>query len=314
LDKLAAIGAIHEVGYLDRPRAVAEAYLASGPDALLACTTHEEIARVTHEVRRLRKQSGQLTDAHAGERYVPLNWTDAQKDEMANYRPGHVLVFHKPTVNTQNHEAVEITRVDKNAIWGRREDGKEIKLTAKQAGAFTVHAKEDIEVASGDVLLLQSSWHGELRFTNGERVTVASIDSNGNKTLTDGRVLPARYKQFNHGYAVTIHVAQGKTVDHVIVAADEMPTELFYVGTTRGRYRCEVYTGDLETLRDSVVQSDARNSATDLAMRLRARSVAQQAQEFYGQPDLHRDAEQSRASTPVHTAEANHAELEAVLD
>jgi len=51
----------------------------------------------------------------------------------------------------------------------------------------------------------------------------------------DGRTLPANYHQFDHGYAITAHRSQGKTVDGVILSADAMKQELFYVGASRGR-------------------------------------------------------------------------------
>jgi ATP-dependent exoDNAse (exonuclease V) alpha subunit len=63
--------------------------------------------------------------------------------------------------------------------------------------------------------------------TNGEIVTVAQIDAAGRIRLEDGRTLPAEYKQFAHGYAVTAHRSQGKSVDALIISADGMQKELF---------------------------------------------------------------------------------------
>lgn len=68
-----------------------------------------------------------------------------------------------------------------------------------------------------------------------------------------------------HGYAVTAHRSQGKTVDEVIVSADGMTRELFYVSASRGRDRISVITSDAEALRCSVGRSGARQSATELA-------------------------------------------------
>jgi ATP-dependent exoDNAse (exonuclease V) alpha subunit len=39
--------------------------------------------------------------------------------------------------------------------------------------------------------------------------------------------LPANYRTFDHGYAVTAHRSQGQTVDAVIVSGDRMSKELF---------------------------------------------------------------------------------------
>jgi len=39
--------------------------------------------------------------------------------------------------------------------------------------------------------------------------------------------VPSNYQSFAHGYAVTAHRSQGKTVDSVILSGDGMQRELF---------------------------------------------------------------------------------------
>ena len=102
------------------------------------------------------------------------------------------------------------------------------------------------------------------RATNGELVTVRGIER-GRLQLEDGRTLPANYHQFDHGYAITAHRSQGKTVDGVILSADAMKQELFYVGSSRGRSEIAIVTSDREQLRESLGISSARPSATELA-------------------------------------------------
>src|SRR5438876_6769788 len=77
--------------------------------------------------------------------------------------------------------------------------------------------------------------------------------------------LPSNFKQFAHGYAVTAHRSQGKSVDAVIISADGMQKELFYVAASRGKEHVVVITSDKERLRESVAQSTARKSASELA-------------------------------------------------
>ena len=55
------------------------------------------------------------------------------------------------------------------------------------------------------------------------------VDADGLVHLNDGRTIPADYRQFDHGYAITAHRSQGKTVVRVIISADHMKQELFYV-------------------------------------------------------------------------------------
>ena len=116
-----------------------------------------------------------------------------------------------------------------------------------------------------DSLMLTANRRGpELRATNGELVKVSSLDG-GAIRLEDGRTLPANYHEFTHGYAVTAHRSQGKTVDTVIISADAMKKELFYVAASRGRSEIAVVTSDREQLRESVGVSAMRQSAIELA-------------------------------------------------
>ena len=102
-----------------------------------------------------------------------------------------------------------------------------------------------LEIAAGDKLLITANRHEpRFRATNGEIVTVERVDQKGQVQLRDGRVLPPSFKQFAHGYAVTAHRSQGKSVDCVIISGDGMRRELFYVAATRGMERVVVATSD----------------------------------------------------------------------
>jgi hypothetical protein len=86
--------------------------------------------------------------------------------------------------------------------------------------------------------------------------------------LADGRVIPADYRTFTHGYAVTSHAAQGKTVDEVLLVASSrsLPAinqEQFYVSISRGRERCQIFTDDSDLLRSHVTHSSARLAAVE---------------------------------------------------
>lgn len=92
--------------------------------------------------------------------------------------------------------------------------------------------------------------------------------------LEDGRQLPAEYRQFTHGYAVTAHRSQGKTVDFEVIAAERMAQDLFYVSATRAREGLIVVTSDCLALQEAIGVSGDRRSATELAPVLRASSAS----------------------------------------
>ncbi len=84
-------------------------------------------------------------------------------------------------------------------------------------------------------------------------------------------MLPEAYRHFSHGYAVTTHRSQGKSVDAVVISGDAMQKELFYVAASRGRESVTVVTTDRELLRESVARSGARQSASELARKVQRR-------------------------------------------
>ena len=120
-------------------------------------------------------------------------------------------------------------------------------------------------MAAGDKLMLQANRRETgLRATNGEIVTVARLED-GRIQLEDGRPLPANYRSFDHGYVITAHRSQGKTVDAVIVSGDRMSKEQFYVAVSRGRESLTIITSDKEQLQESIGLSGERLSASELA-------------------------------------------------
>ena len=241
--------------------------LEQNQSALLVAPTWNEIEAVTEKVRAELKSSGRL----AGEEkefqvFDSLSWTEAQKRDTRQYRPGMAIRFHRRTGEFVKDESAEVTGVANDTLQIKRNDGSE---TAFQLGAgracFDVGEKRKLKVAAGDKLLLQSNW--QKKFVNGELVEVKAIQGDS-VLLADGRVIPAGYRTFTHGYAVTSHAAQGKTVDEVLVVASSrsLPAvhqEQFYVSISRGRERCQIFTDDCDLLRSHVTHSSARLAAIE---------------------------------------------------
>jgi conjugative relaxase-like TrwC/TraI family protein len=265
--KLDAMDAVREVGFSDRASAIADAFADSKGRALVVCATHDEIDRVTEAIRDRKRASGQLGEGVALTRHVSLNWTRSQKADLQNYRPGQMLGFHRPVRGISKNEAAEVVGVAESGIAIRSANGKQTTISKRHAGSFDVLEAKPIEVSAGDRLLLTANRReGGLSVTNGELVTVSGIDALGRVQLEDGRQLPADYRGFTHGYAVTAHRSQGKTVDSVILSGDGMQKELFYVAASRGRHSVTVITSDKERLQETVGRSMARTSATELLL------------------------------------------------
>ena len=298
--KLDAIGAVREIDWRDRAEAVARAFgEASSRSGLVVCATHDEIERVTEAIRTVRKKKGELGKGVPLTRQVSLNWTTAQKSDVKSFRAGQMLGFHRAVKGIAKNEAMEVVRVEDEQIVIHTASGAERTITSKHAKSFDVLERQAIEIAAGDRLLLMANRRDPgFRATNGEIVTVAQVDAAGLIRLEDGRRLPANYRQFAHGYAVTAHRSQGKSVDFVIISGDGMQKELFYVAASRGRQSIIVITSDKGRLRETVAHSTARKSASELARRARPGLLAGEQRGLAAARALVRRAAQFVASLP----------------
>jgi hypothetical protein len=163
------------------------------------------------------------------------------------------------------NETVEVLRIRDGDVIVRNDRGEERAVTARHTKSLEVYERQTIEVAAGDRLLITANRReAGFRATNGEVVTVDRVNEKGSIQLADGRVLPANFRHFSHGYAVTAHRSQGKSVDSVIISGDGMQKELFYVAASRGRQNIIVITSDKEMLGESIGRSSVRKSALEL--------------------------------------------------
>jgi conjugative relaxase-like TrwC/TraI family protein len=284
-DKLEQIGAVREVPWSDRAQAVQQAYSEAQAQAqanakghprsvLVVAATHEEIGHITEAIRGERTRTGELGQSTRQQHYVALNWTSAEKSDTRNYAEGQVLEFHRAVKGVARHESLEVVGVENGKVVARNARGEEREFTGKQVKCFEVYERRTIEVAPNDKLLLTANRREPgFRATNGELVTVSRMDQQGRIHLQDGRALPENYKQFTHGYAVTAHRSQGKSVDAVVISADGMQKELFYVAASRGRESITVVTSDRDLLRESVARSVARQSASELSRKAQEPSL-----------------------------------------
>jgi hypothetical protein len=243
--------------------------LAENKSALLVAPTWNEIEAVTEKIRTALKTSGRL----AGEEkefqvFDSLSWTEAQKRDARQYRPGMAIRFHRRGHGFEKGEMVSVVAVENDSLKVQHTDGAENIFPLGTGIACDVGEKRKLKIAAGDKLLLQANAVAVRKhFINGELVEVRAIQGDS-VLLADGRVIPADYCTFTHGYSVTSHAAQGKTVDEVLLVASSrsLPAinqEQFYVSISRGRERCQIFTDDSDLLRSHITRSSARLAAVE---------------------------------------------------
>ncbi len=191
---------------------------------------------------------------------MPAHLTDAQKGDPAVYGPGgDLLRFHR---NAPGHP-----------------NGSRHVLAAGEvppaalADRFEVFRPGRLAVAAGDRLRVTAGGKtrdGKHRLDTGDLLTVARFTPRGDLVDARGWVVGREFGHLAHGYVVTSHASQGKTVDKVFVAqsAASLPAtnaRQFYVSVSRGREQAVVFTDDKAALRDAVRRPDEPPSATAVA-------------------------------------------------
>lgn len=281
LQALDRLGWVREVTETDRYKLMAEDYVVSleeGTSALVVSPTHREGDWITDEIRAKLKESKRLAGR---ERQVltlyNTHYTEAERGDPINLEPGDVLEFHQNAKGYGKGERVVVG-----------DDPPPVDEAAK----YTLYKPGLMPIAPGELIRITRNGKtadGLHRLNNGATFTVKGFDGNGNIILANGWTIAKNYGHLKHGYVVTSHAAQSRTVQRVLIGESAMSfpaasREQFYVSVSRGRERATIYTDDKAALQAAVSRSDARLSATEL---INDRSTRQRAMTMERLEQLH---------------------------
>lgn len=154
LRKLERLGAVREVPFTERARAVADLYREMIADSsrriLVVAPTHEEIDRATRAIRNDLSGRGHLGKSVMMDRFIPLQWTEAQKRDFSNYREGQILLIHRDARGMDKHEALTVSRAAPETLVAHNARGEERTFKPTQ----TVPS---LSMRSGQSMLLQAT-------------------------------------------------------------------------------------------------------------------------------------------------------------
>jgi hypothetical protein len=126
-------------------------------------------------------------------------------------------------------------------------------------------------------MFLKNSW--DLGVTNGSLGIVIGVTSDAIAVRLDGKEPQevefrlADYSALDHGYAATVHKAQGATVERALVLATPgMDRHLAYVAMTRHREQAGIYAGhedfkDFEALKQRLSRERMKDTTLDYVER-----------------------------------------------
>lgn len=286
LDKIGAIHQIEDEG--QRVNSVAMDYLKSSHpirvagktrqrEVLIVSPTHAEGDKVTEKIREKLKAVKVISENEKSFTTLKnLQLTEAEKGKIDNYQAGQFLVFHQNIKGVKRGAKLEITGVnDKNEVLLKGSDNENLAVSLDYSKNFNLFQTHKINFAEGDKIRITGNGktlEGKHIF-NGNLYGVKGFDKEGNIKLSNGTTLSKDFGSFTHGYVVTSHASQGKTVDKVIISQSSLSSkaasqEQFYVSVSRGKEEIAIYTDDKTELLRGVSNSAARTSATELVEKM----------------------------------------------
>ena len=273
-------GMVHETGDEEKLFATAAEHyarnLAEQIETLVVIPFWDEIERFNQHARRALRRIGLLGDAEVTREAVkPLSWTEEQKQHWDQYHLGDRLLFVRDTRIFRRGMAAEVIEVLPDGLRVRGDPERVATITRKQRGAFEVGRAETLAIAAGDRLLIRGREETQ-GFTNGDFKQVAWVNPATNEVvLTDGHHLPADFKAWTYGHALTAYRAQGSTAEESLlvlgdVAARSLAHRQFYVANTRYRGAHRIYVSNRKGIMARLEQPDfGRELATEFVQRHR---------------------------------------------
>lgn len=281
-ERLNRMGSIIEIEPYKLTSELANDYLecrAGNKSALIIAPTHEQGEAVSDTIRqklRTGKYIGENDRQY--ERLKNKNLTQAEKQDTRNFKTGEVIQFHQNVRGINRGSKCSVVEVSENNILIKKKDGEIAKLPINKPECFDVYTVHELKLAKGDIIRITKNGFDidGSRLDNGKMVEIKGFDHSGNiKGVTVNSpnnkeiILDKNFGNINHGYVMTSHASQGKTVDQVFIAQPSATfpatnIKQFYVSVSRGRESVKIYTDSKEDLLDHIQISGDRLSATEL--------------------------------------------------
>ena len=287
LDKMGSVIEIEDAA--QRQEAIAAAYVKSLEEkrsALIVSPSHAEGDTLTQAVRDKLKKTGKLTgEERVFETQKPVSFTEAQKQDVAQYQQGMLVRFHQNVLGGfqagQHYRIAE--RMQDGKVWMESDNGQNrLALPFEAAEQFQVYQPTQTPIAKGDQLKVTvngKTMEGS-RISNGQVYGVKGFSPEGHIQLSNGKLLDKDFRNFKHGYVETSYSSQGKDAQDVFIAqsALSLPAsgeKQFYVSASRGTEKISIYTDNKSELQQAIQRDTDRMTAQEVAEKAQQQKMQQ---------------------------------------
>jgi ATP-dependent exoDNAse (exonuclease V) alpha subunit len=240
--------------------AAARAYLDKTPDERASTLVLSGTNAVRMQVNDLIRAGLKLQREISGDEIeiIGLDKVDATKEALSRavtYKTGMIVRLY------ENRRLVDYTVRDVAGGEGILVDDAGGEKRWKPMAGARVYTRRPMWVGQGDrIVFREPVGRGAERITNGSGGVVESVDLGKgivSVRLDDGRMTTIDRKTgvaVDRGWALTVHLSQGRTVDSVIVAGESSrvaTAESAYVACSRERHSLEIITDNITRLSKS---------------------------------------------------------------
>lgn len=223
------------------------------------------------EVNELVREALNLRGGASVRTLETVDMTRAEKKQAGNFEENQVVIFERAARGGEFTRGSQytITQIDtkNNLLSVRAPDGSTIKMNPAAVQGFSAYRKEEIIVAPGDWVRMTRN-NKALGIANGERYRVSKVTAAGVHLENGTELLRKDFLHMQHGYAMTVHSAQGATTDRVLIDADTKSLTsnraVFYVAISRPRHELFIYTDDKSMLPEKAAREPKKYAAMEL--------------------------------------------------
>ncbi|MFM9428025.1 conjugative relaxase-like TrwC/TraI family protein [Variovorax sp. GrIS 2.14] len=262
-----------------RHEKIAEAYVqlpeAERRETLIVAGTNDARRAINARVR----EGLSLQGSKPVEVLNNVDMTRAELRSAQSYEAGQILVPQRTYGKdlTQGEQLTVVSHdLQRNTLTAQRENGQKVVFDPSQQSMLRVYEKETVDFALGDWVRVTAN-NKMLGIFNGERYQVAAVDATHvslQKTSKDAtardelRIDCSRPIHLQHGYATTIHSAQGLTKNRVLVDANTKSLTsnraVFYVAISRPCNDITLFTDDATKLGAAMSREPKKFAALEL--------------------------------------------------
>jgi hypothetical protein len=286
-------GRVTEIaGANERIAEIARDYAAQPENTIIVSPDNRSRRQINEAVRAELRRNGTL--AADGHELRVLDhrsdMTGADRTWAARYDVGDVLHYNtgSKAEGIERNSYARVSEVDAraNTLTVELENGTSVTYDPRRLRGVNVFTEAVREFSTGDRIQFTEP-NKTLGIANRDLGTITSINNGQMMVRLDGKQPreivfdTTRFRQFDHGYAVTSHSSQGLTAARVLANIDTessrmlINARLAYVAVSRASEDARIYTNNAETLGQRLAADISKTAAVDF----RPSSVTEQTQE-----------------------------------